>query len=613
MIGTSLFDPVSVASVKRGGFGLRDYQLEAADAFFAALQTGKKKPLCRLATGLGKSIWIADVAGRLKPKRVMVMVDVGILATDLWKTIHTHTGEPVGILTGEVKEGWRSRRIVVATVQSLYAGGVGAETFRQFDPSQFCGLLIDECESALADRFRDTVNWFAGNPDLVVGGTTATPMRGDGRGMGEVFDHADNEPGPLNRDILWGRDNGWLVHVKQGFVRVSLDFSSLKLRKDEEGQKDYSEAELAKLFEDEQKVVELAKGIHRVAAGEPSIVICPQSVELAKVLAYHLDAEQRGCAEVVYGEQGRRADDILARYKRRSFPYIVSVNKLYKGFDADCVKYVFMCRKTKSRRLYEQAMGRGTRPLSEIRGALNAAKSAEERRAIIAASDKPFMVMVDMVGVDESAKDLGVIDVLGSSMTEKARERAKKKLLKSGAHEQDVEPAGREAAKQVADEERRAAEAEERRKRRAVSVSATVDVEFTDDLNVGRGGGSAPEAVVDRPSEKQINLLIAYGMDPDRVRSMGRRQLSAIIGSYRDQGKYPNWDLVRAAKPNQSPSRMTEMPISQWQVGKLNQLRYDGPMPRSHAAARTLIIALTTAKFKPQPVRAEPEFTEGVL
>jgi superfamily II DNA or RNA helicase len=545
------FGPLIAMPFGGTGYSPRDYQREDVLATLRAWAGGARGVILKEGTGLGKSVIVAELARRLsRLGRVLVVVDVGILAGDLYRTIERHTGRAPGVLTGDAKDGWRTARVVVCTVQTLYAGGDGAEWFRQLDPADFVAVLVDECETSIAEKYSGAVRYFLnGNPDLVIAGLSATPRRGDGRGMGELYDYANAAPGPLNRGILWGRDNGWTVHVRQAFVRVSIDFSSLKLRKDEDGEKDYSEADLLKLFDTERALVELAHGIHEAAAEKPAIVICPNSVEFAKALSHHLDACRRGCANAVYGTQGRRCDDLLAAFKHGDYPYVVSVNKLYKGFDADRVRWVFMCRKTRSPRLYEQAMGRGVRTLEVIRDSLNAEPDPWKRREIVAASDKPHMVMADLVGLDESVKDMGVIDILAGDLSARARARAKKKMI-AGEGEQEAEDAGRDAESEIAAEEAKTREEAERRKRRLVQVKADVQVEYSDDLRAGAGaGGNAATARIN-PSipAGQERQLHRFGVSDDEIRRMPpdlAKRLSAEL-TVRNLHRLATWKQCKA-------------------------------------------------------------------
>lgn len=570
--------PVPTAPALRSALNLRDYQFADVDGVEAAVETGHKGIVYRAATGLGKSVFIAELAKRRRQYgRVMVTVDVGSLAADLAQTISHHTGDSVGILTGPIKEGLH-RRIVISTVQSLYATYDGDRRYEMtFDPSEFYTLLVDECESSIADEFSGVVRHFRQNPNLVLVGASATPFRSDGRGMAELYDYAADEPGVLNRDILWGRDEGWLVPVRQGFLRVSVDFSTLKLRRGADGEKDYSEADVADIINNESSLIELAQGIHRVSNGEPGIVICPNSTNIADSLAGHLEAIDRGCASSVHGKQGSRADDIIASFKRGDFPLLVSVNKLYKGFDADRVKHVFMARRTKSRRIYEQVMGRSTRPLVGIRNQLGDANDAAERRAIIEGSDKPYAVMWDLVGLNDSATDIvSVIDILGTPDT-RVRERAKKNMAAEGEDGQDILEAERKAKRELADEHRRAKEEEEKEKRRRIQVKADVEWQISNGKPVKSGGlatfnegrlagrtlrwlrsQKVPEKIIAARSSEQ-NKKLASNLTARHKRGLCSYAQAALLKKY----GYPK-ETLRAMSRNEASTAIDTIARNGW-------------------------------------------------
>lgn len=616
-LAPGLFDPQPIVSAfagidgnvlaARGAFTLRDFQAEDVAATLAAFEAGKRGVVCRWATGLGKSVYCAELARVLCSRgRVLIVVDVTNLAADLVRTIHSHTGKMPGVLTGDLKEGWRRGKIVVATKQTLCAGGEGKEFYRTLNPNDFAAVGVDEGETSIADQYAAMLKHFStGNSALVMFTCTATPFRGDGRGMGEVYDHIEPGAGKLNRNMPWGRDNGWLVPWRQGFVRVSLDFSTLKVRKGADGEKDYADTDLIQMLENEKTLRELAIGIDAAAKGEPSIVICPNSVEFAKKLDQHLNAVRPGSAQAIYGEQGQRADDLMAAFKRGEYPYVTSVNKLYKGFDFCGVRHVFMARKTRSRRLGEQAAGRGARPLAQVRPELNHAADAEARRQIIAASTKPHFVFWDVVGLHPSVKDFGLCDIELSLEGDEAVSRAKRKMLNklTGSHDpasdtHDPAEAIRSAKKEMADEARKR-EDFERFRRQRISVNGHVDIEVTDDLRIGGGEHEMPNQVEGDPaSAKQINLLIALGVKPATAEKCSRRQAGAMITSYTRKGTRPDWSRLRqprhilngdAAPPLFRRCDLTAHPPSPWQRERLAKLRYNGTPPVSYDAAVRLI------------------------
>lgn len=535
-----------------GNFQLRDYQQEDADAVEAAWNNGKKAVVVRHATGLGKSVLLSELAGRMmRHGRVLVVVDVGSLARDLYKTILKHTGRTPGSLTGTFKSHHHNAQVVVATIQTLYAGKNSNEWYRYINPMEFSCLLIDETEGALADKYTEVINHFRnGNPNIKIAGASATPFRTDKKAMAELFDHAEQEPGPLNRDILWAVMNGWLVKPRQGFVHCALDFATLKVRKGKDGEKDYTDDQLEKLMldQDEQQWRQMAKGIHEAAKGNQAIIMCPNSVKVAQQVAFHLcgEAQNDGIAHPVYGAQGDKADDLMAAFKRGEFQYIVSVKKLEKGFDYDKVRYAFMLRKTRSRRMYEQFVGRTVRPLVEIRDALNAEPSPEIRRKIIEDSAKPWSIVFDLVGVHPDAKDLGVIDILGTKLSEEVREHAKGNMLKSlgdpdkKKDEYDVGQEARNAFQEIKSEK----ELErERKMRSAIQVGGHVSIEYGDELGRAYPTSRPAKRVKGRgdSTPKQVKLLIAMGVQPETALSYNKRQAGKVIHEYKEKGTNPVW------------------------------------------------------------------------
>lgn len=443
----------------------------------------------------GKAVELAAIAQHYSATgRVLILVDVTKLVRQLADTVKWFTGTSPGIEMADERANngaflHEPDRIIVATVQTMYSGPEGRERYRNFPAGEFSAVLLDECELFLAPAARGVVEYFrTENPAIRIYGCTATPMRTDGVAMANLFNHV-----AFDRDILWGIDQGWLVPARQAFVRVSLDFSTLKVRKSDDGEKDYSETEIAQRINNEQTLIELAKGITHVAGERRSIVVCPD-VATAKAVAHYLDAERTGCARCIYGElEDTEKDTIFDAHQQGEFQFLSSVMMLTKGYDDPKIGAVFNCRKTKSKRLYSQILGRGTRPL---RGLLNDLDDdglivrTTDRKAAISYSEKPDMLMVNMVGVEDSVRDITLIDILGTPSSEFVRERAVKKMLKA---EGEVDP--QEVLRATESEEKRSQErkreARERRERAKLQIEAKVDVEYTNDLRASGGTGSS--------------------------------------------------------------------------------------------------------------------------
>jgi superfamily II DNA or RNA helicase len=501
----------------------------------------------RAATGLGKAVICAALAKHyVQFGKVVILVDVGKLVRQLAKTVEWFAEIKPGIEMADEYAHIGDRfgeqdNIICGTVQTQYSGDEGKERYRRIDPANVSLLVLDECETFLAESARTVVDWYLTNPDLKVFGCTATPFRGDGTPMANLFTAV-----AFDRDIRWGIQNGYLTPIQQGFVRVNVDFSTLKIGSGDEDERDYNAEDIARKLSDEVLLIELAKGIKAVAEKRRTIVICP-TVEVSIAVAEYLNGQEAGCANAIYGELSDDAKiQLFDGHQEGKFQFLVSVMMLTKGYDDPEVSCVVNCRKTKSKRLYQQIMGRGCRVL---KGIVEDATTADERRKIIAASAKPVALMVNMVGVNEQVRDVSVVDILGTADI-RVNDRAAE-LVEEGmeldeaiaqaedeiAEQEMVEALAMEAQSEIeanAEEVAKARQAEASW-RRLVQVDARVDVAWTDDLS---GGGIAQpktgnvKAGGDGPTDKQVNALIRFGVSGDVARGYTKRQASAVLAKY---------------------------------------------------------------------------------
>jgi superfamily II DNA or RNA helicase len=514
----------------------RDYQSEDTGLVIAA-HAKRRIVLGRAATGLGKAVELAMLAQHYsRSGRVMVMVDTRSLVEQLAETIKWWTGTAPGVEMGddEAHDGNLTTppdRIIVSTVQTQYSGDEGDERYRKFDPFDFSAVLLDECELFLAPKSRTVVDWYLANPSIRAFGCTATPFRTDGVAMAELFERVDDTDhgAVFDRDILWGIRNGWLVDAEPAFVRVNIDFSTLKLKsrttEDGEVEVDYSDDEISDKISNEATMIEFAIGAIKVAGDRRTIVVCPK-IDVARMVTDYLNGQKEGCARAIFDttftEDGLRLSmtsqqikDTKAAHKRDEFQFLVSVNMLCKGYDDPGIRCVINLRKTKSKRFYNQVMGRGTRPLGELVDRLNDAPDAAARRAIIAASDKPSFLMVNLVGVSDKVRDVTVIDILGNVTDQAVIDRANELLQEGGiSKEEAVEKAeidvaaSREESRRAAEEQARLLDELENRQssaRKLVQVKADVEVEYGERLSESNGRHQSVAA--GGPSDKQLSIF----------------------------------------------------------------------------------------------------------
>ncbi len=528
----------------------RTYQREAVDSVIAE-HADYRSCIGRGATGLGKAAILAMIAKHYSQfGRVMVLVDVVKLVHQLAETFEWVTGSRPGIEMGDLRasnggflHASDGDGIVISTFQTQYSGTADNERYRQFDPRRFSACLVDECETVFPtdNKSRSVVEWYLTNPNLKLFGCTATPFRSDGVAAANLFERV-----AFDYDILWGIENGWLVPAKQAFVRVNLDFSTLKLRENDEGEKDYSAADIAEKINNEQALVEIAKGILHVAGDMKSIVACPD-VATAKAVSDYLNAEKTGCSQCIYGERGdEEKDSIFRAFDENEFQILTSVMMLTKGFDQHDIRCVFNCRKTKSKRLYQQLLGRGTRPLKGLLNDLGEAPAAD-RRAAIAGSGKPHMIMVNLVGVDEYVRDVTVVDILGSAADESVIEKAKQlevqgisseEALLMAEEQAEIDAAYQKLAGEMGQELADAVDDyRETQLRSKAEIAAHVEVEYRDDL--AAVGTATTEAVRVRgpsPAQKRLLERQVYPDDLARMTPEAQRDLARQLVIRMQQG-----------------------------------------------------------------------------
>lgn len=527
----------------------RDFQ-SAGVASVIAHHREHQAVLGRAATGLGKALILSMLAQHYTQfGRVLILVDVANLVRQLAEEVERYTGIAPGIemadeyavnggpAAGQLYD--NHDRIIVSTVQTQYSGPEGDERYRRFDPNEFAVILLDECETFFPNnKSRSVVEWYRTNPKCKIAGVTATPFRTDGTAAANLFTAV-----AFDHDIIWGIDNGWLVPVRQAFVKTSIDMSTIRLRCGKDGTQDYSESDIAKTISTEPHLIEIAKGILATVGTMKTIVVCPAgkdelgSAAVARAVAHYLDAQKPGSARCIYGELGDdEKGDIFKAFEADQFQILTSVSMLTKGFNSPGVQAVCNCRRTRSKRMFQQIMGRGTRPL---KGVVDGLTTADERKAAIAASAKPHMLMVNIVGVDDWVRDMTVIDILGEVEDEQVIERAKKIAAEEG---KDAKESIAEAQLQIEyeqDELRRQAEEaqaeleqEEMHRlqqgiRSAFDVEVKTEVEYSDDLRVGDGRSSSGE--VDA-NERRKSTLRRFKYPDNVIDNLPEERLKHLSG-----------------------------------------------------------------------------------
>ena len=208
-------------------------------------------------------------------------------------------------------------------------------------------MVVDEAHRARARTYEQILGAY---PDAVILGLTATPCRGDGRGLGNVFEVMVECPSVS--ELI---DLDFLVPTKV-YAPTKPDLKGVATR-----QGDY----VARQLEDRMNTAELVGDIvthwHRLAEGRQTVVFASGVQH-----SIHLRDEFRTSgvwAEHIDGKTPKEErDEILKRLSRKEIDLVTNCMVLTEGWDQPEVSCVVLARPTKHMGLYRQMVGRVLRP-----------------------------------------------------------------------------------------------------------------------------------------------------------------------------------------------------------------------------------------------------------
>lgn len=219
------------------------------------------------------------------------------------------------------------------------------------------GVVVHNCHHAKADSYVRILNHFGCGPDVrsedgpLLLGVTATPDRGDGKGLDALFDEI-----VFNYDILWGIRAGYLSDVRGVQVLMkNLDLSDVKVTRG-----DYNEGQLGEAMEKADAPEHVVAAWLQHASTRRTLVFMP-TVALAVETAEEFQASGVSAGWVSGALPIEQRRDVFRRFSTGDMQVLVNCMVASEGYDNPAIDCVVMARPTKSRALYCQAVGRGTR------------------------------------------------------------------------------------------------------------------------------------------------------------------------------------------------------------------------------------------------------------
>lgn len=338
---------------------LRSHQQDAIDAVEKQFVNGVRRTAIVHPTGLGKGHLIAKLAVDEVQRggRVLVLAHREEILSDIRERVALFDPNvAVGHIQGPQNQ--VRRPITTAMIQTL--GRADGKRRGRLAPPTL--VIVDECHRIMAKGYLETIEW-AGcyKPDgarLV--GLTATFVRGDRRGLADVFESVAHKV-----EMAWAITNGpngpcepgadgWLARpIGKVVVAKHLDLNAAKISRG-----DYQDSDLDEMVI--QDVEQIAADWQK-HAGECKTVAFFPGVDSAAA-ATEAFIRIGVTAELVTGKTPtaeRKA--IYARLHSGQTQVLVNVFVLVEGWDEPSVDCVLWARPTKLPGVYMQGIGRGLR------------------------------------------------------------------------------------------------------------------------------------------------------------------------------------------------------------------------------------------------------------
>jgi len=320
---------------------LRPYQEIAVNSVFENWNNGVKKTLLSMATGTGKTIVFSKITEKCvrNGDRVLILAHRAELLEQASQKLEKSTGLHAALEKAESTSLGSFFRVVVGSVQTL----MSEKRLNKFSSDYFDTIIVDEAHHAVSDSYQNVLQHFDSANVL---GVTATADRTDKKNLSQYFESIAFEYG-----IARAVKDGYLTKIKALNIPLRIDLSNVGQQAGDFKTKDLGTALDPYL---EQIAVEMKKHCF----DRKTIVFLPL-VATSKKFKDLLNNHGFRAAEVNGESKDRK--EILKDFETGKYNVLCNSMLLTEGFDDPATDCVVVLRATKSRPLYTQMVGRGTR------------------------------------------------------------------------------------------------------------------------------------------------------------------------------------------------------------------------------------------------------------
>ena len=317
---------------------LRDYQQKLINEIRGQYQIGRKTVLAVLPTGGGKTVCFTHIAQQASKRgnRVCILVHRAELLDQASRAMPVHHGL---IAAGRGMD--LSHAIQIASVQTL------ARRLHLLPRDFFQLLIVDEAHHTTAGTWKKVVEHFETAKLL---GVTATPIRLDGRGLGE-----DYESMVIGPTAEWLTGQGFLADATV-LAPPGIEVKGLRKRM---GDFDMKQAE--GILQEGQAMGDCLTHYKRHLSGQTAIAFCC-SVAHAEAVARLFQKNGISAASIDGKMLAPQRRELLADLGTGKVKVLTSCSLIGEGVDVPSVGGCILLRPTSSVALHLQMIGRCLRP-----------------------------------------------------------------------------------------------------------------------------------------------------------------------------------------------------------------------------------------------------------
>lgn len=355
---------------------LRDYQRVAVSQVLSATQAGRRRMYLQMATGTGKTMTAAGIIAKLWSlgliQRALFLVDRDALAGQAERAFKDQLGDALAVRRATGDRDDKFADVLVTTVQHLAV----RKKYEHYAPEHFQLVFLDECHRSYFGDWHGVLEHFAESGAIRLG-LTATPSDKETLSTDRYFCDKGQYQGPICRySIRQGEQDGILSQCHHFKFHTNVDLHGVH-----DMGFDFEPDQLGRAVDVPQRNALIAEKYFEVIGRRDPVktIVFAASIRHAVNLRYALikrynelhhlppqDATAEDFIVAIHNEL-KDARDKIEEFQRigGDIKIAVGVGMLDTGIDAPDVESILMARPTKSKILYVQMKGRGTRKCRE--------------------------------------------------------------------------------------------------------------------------------------------------------------------------------------------------------------------------------------------------------